>query len=150
MVSGSVGWTGQVTATGYHEPGGPMQSTVPDGRRATIDMARVTGSNVDTASQTPSIWVGVEPAKLYTGVGTSYMDAGTARILQPVYLGQLTQLRLAVPIQLATGQFYHPLVFDPGAGMASAPNLNRPVESWVRALQGQSTGAPRLGSGLHP
>jgi len=140
MVSGRVGWTGQAMATRYHEPGGPVEPTVPDGRRAGIDTARVAGSNVDTASRTPSVWAGIEPAKLYTGVGTSYMDAGTAGILQPAYLGQPIQLRPAAPTQLASGQFYHPLVFDPGAGTAPAPNCL--VESLVRAPQGQPMGVP--------
>jgi len=92
MASGRVGWTGQVTAAGYREPGGKAGQAVPDGRRAGIDMARVTGSNVDTASQTPSVWAGVKPAKLYTGVGQSYLDAGAAGILQPAHLGQPIQL----------------------------------------------------------
>jgi len=139
MVSGCIGWTGQTTAAGYREPGGQVWQTVPDGRRTGSDMAKVAGSNIDTASWTPSIWAGVELAKLYTGVRTSYMDAGAAGILQPEYLGQPTQLRPAAPIQLAHGQFYHHLVFDPGAGTAPAPNWNRPVESWVRAPQGQPT-----------
>jgi len=78
----------------------------------------------------------------YTGVGTSYMDAGAAGILQPAYFRQPTQLRPAAPTQLVSGQFYHPLVFDPGAGMAPVPNWNRQVESWVRAPQGQPTGVP--------
>jgi len=63
-------------------------------------------------------------------------------MLQPAYLGQPTQLRPAAPIQLASGQFCHPLVFDPGAGTAPAPNWNCPVESWVRVPQGQPTGVP--------
>ena len=82
MVSGHVGWTGQSTATGYREPGGRVEPAVPDGRRTGLNMARVAGSNVDTASQTPSLWAGVEPAKLYTGVGTSYLDAGATGVLQ--------------------------------------------------------------------
>jgi len=130
-VSGRVGWMGQAIVTGYRKPGGQVEPTVPDGRRAGIDTARVAGSNIDTASRTPSVWAGVEPAKLYTGVGTSYLDAGTTGVPQPVYLRQPIQLRLAAPIQLASGQFYHPLVFDPSAGTAPAPNWNRPVESWV-------------------
>jgi len=64
MVSGCVGWTGQAIATEHCEPGGHVELTAPDGRRAGIDAARVAGSNVDTASWTPSVWVGVEPAKL--------------------------------------------------------------------------------------
>jgi len=91
-VSGRVGWTGQATAAVYRESGGHLEWTVPDGRCAGIDTARVAGSNVDTASRTPSIWAGVEPAKLYTGVGTSYLDAGIAGISQPTYLGQPIQL----------------------------------------------------------
>jgi len=140
MVSGRIGWTGQTTAAGYREPGGQVGQTAPDGGRAGTGMARVAGSNVDTASRTPSVWAGVELAKQYTGVRTSYMDAGVAGILQPAYLGHPTQLRPAALIQLASGQFYHPLVFDPGAVTAPAPNQNRPVESWVRAPQGQPTG----------
>jgi len=140
MVSGHVGWTGQSTATGYREPGGRVEPAVPDGRRTGLNMARVAGSNVDTASQTPSLWAGVEPAKLYTGVGMSYLDAGTAGMPQSAYLGQPVQLRLATPTQLASGQFYHSLVFDPGAGTAPALNWNCPVELWVRAPQGQPTG----------
>jgi len=122
MVSGHVGWTGQATATGYRKPGGHGEPTVPDGRRTSADAARVAGSNVDAASRTPSVWAGVEPAKLYIGVGTSYMDAGTDGMLPPAYLGQPIQLRPAAPAQLASGQFYHPLVFDPGTGTAPAPN----------------------------
>jgi len=129
MVSGCVGWTGQAIATGYREPGGHIEPTVPDGRGAGIDAARVAGSNVDTASQTLSVWAGVEPAKLYTGVGTSYLDAGIAGIPQPAYLGQPRY----APTQLASGQICHPLVFDPGAGTAPEPKWNHFVESWVRA-----------------
>jgi len=142
MVSGRVDWTGQATATGYRGPGGQVGQTVPSGRRAGTDTAIVAGSNDDTASRTPSVWVGVKPAKLYTGVGTSYMDAGTTGILLPAYLGQPTQLRPAAPIQLASGQFYHPLVYNIGAGTAPAPNWNHPVESLVQAPQGQATGVP--------
>jgi len=131
MVRGRVGWTGQAIATGPREPGGHVELTAPDGRRAGIDMARVASSNVDTASRTPSVWAGVELAKLYTGVGTSYMDDGITGIPQSVYLRQPIQLRPAAPTQLASGQFYHPLVIDPGAGTAPAPNWNRSVESWV-------------------
>jgi len=142
MVSGRVDWTSQTSAASYREPGGQVGQTVPDGRHAGADTARVAGSNVNTASRTPSVWAGVERAMLYTGVGPSYMDASAAGILQPVYLGQPTQLRPAAPIQLANGQFYQPLVFDPGAGTAPAPNWNHPVESWVRAPQGQPMAVP--------
>jgi len=92
MVSGRIGWTGQAIATGYRESGEHVELTVPDGRRAGIDTARVAGSNVDTASQTPSDWAGVELSKLYTVVRTSYMDAGITGIPQPAYLGQPIQL----------------------------------------------------------
>jgi len=70
------------------------------------------------------------------------MDASATGVLQSAYLGQPTQLRPAAPIQLANGQFYQPLVFDQGAGMARAPYWNRPVESWVRAPQGPPMGVP--------
>jgi len=139
MVSGRIGWTGQTTAAGYRQPCGQVGQTVPDGRRAGADTAGVAGSNVGTASRTPSVWAGVEPAKLYTWCRKSYLDAGIAGILQPAYLGQPIQLRPAAPTQLADGQFYHPLVFDP-ARTAPVPNWNPPVESWVP--QGQSTGVP--------
>jgi len=142
MDSRCVSWTGQASATGYRESGGHVEPTAPDGRRAGIDAARVAGSNVDTASRTLSVWVGVELAKQYTGVGTSCLDACIAGIPQPAYLGQPIQLRPAAPTQLAGGQICHPLVFDPGAGTASAPNWNHSVESWVRAPQGQPTGVP--------
>jgi len=55
MVSGHVGFTGQAIAAGYREPGGHVERTVPDGRRAGIDTATVAGSNVNTASRTPSV-----------------------------------------------------------------------------------------------
>jgi len=135
-VSGRVGWTGEAIAIGYRE------SCVPDGRCAGIDMVRVAGSNIDTASQTPSVWAGVELAKLYTGVGPSDLDAGIAGISQPAYLGQPIQLQPATPTQLASGQIRHPLVIDPGAGTAPVLNWNRSVELWVRAPQGHPTGAP--------
>jgi len=134
QVDGCVGWTGPATATGYRGPGGLAGQTAPDGRRA--------ASNADTASRTPSVWAGVEPAKLYTGVGQSYMDAGAAGILHPAYPGQPIQLRPAAPIQLANGQFYQPLVLDSGPGTAPAPTWNHPAGSWVRAPQGPPTGAP--------
>jgi len=51
-------------------------------------------------------------------------------------------LRPAAPIQLANGQFYQPLVYDPSAGTAPVPIWNRPVESWVRAPQGHLVGVP--------
>jgi len=132
MVSRHVGWTDQAIATVPRESGGHAEPTAPNGRRA----------NVNTASQTPSVWAGVEPAKLYPSVRTSYLDAGADGVPQPAYLGQPIQLRPAVPTQLAGGQFYHRLVFDPGAGTAPVPNWNRPVELWVRALLGQRVGVP--------
>jgi len=130
MDSGHVGWTSQTTTAVYSRPGEPVGQTAPDGRRAAADTARVAGTNVDISRRTPSVWAGVEPAKLYTCVGHSYLDAGATGILQPAYLGQLTQLRPAA-MQLANGQFYQPLVYDPSAGMVPAPYWNRPVESWV-------------------
>jgi len=114
--------------------------TAPDGRRADADTARVAGTNVDTLGWTPSVWAGVEPAKLNTSVGYPYLDTGAAGILQPAYLGQPTQLRPAAPMHLANGQFYQPWVYGPGAGPAPAPYWNYPVESWVRAPQGQLMG----------
>jgi len=142
MVSGRVGRMSQTTTAGYSRPSEPVGQTVPDGRQADADTARVAGTNVDTVSQTLSIWAGVEPATVYIGVGQPYLDAGTAGILQPAYLGQPTLLRPAAPIQLANGQFYQPLVFDPGVGTAPALYWNRPVESCVRAPQGQLMGVP--------
>jgi len=106
MVNGRVGCMSQTTTVGYSRPGEPVGQTAPDSRCADADTARVAGTHVDTSRWTPSVWAGVEPAKLYTGVGHPYLDAGAAGILQPAYLGQPTQLRPAAPIQLANGQFY--------------------------------------------
>ena len=55
VIDGRTGWTGQAAAAGYG-PGGQATPTVPDGRSAGIDTARVAGSNVDLASQTSSVW----------------------------------------------------------------------------------------------
>jgi len=51
-------------------------------------------------------------------------------------------MRPAAPMQLANGQFYQPWVYGPSAGLAPAPYWNYPVESWVRAPQGQLGGMP--------
>ena len=142
QVDGSVGWTVPAAATGYRELGGLAGQTAPDGRRTT--------SNADTASWIPSVWAGIEPAKLYTGVGQSYMDAGAAGILQPAYPGQPIQLRPATPIQLANGQSLTQVrerllrrlgIIQYGRGFKSHRDRR-----WV-STQCFSTG---LGSGLHP
>jgi len=142
--SGRVGWTSQPTIAGPSGPGEPVGRTAPSSRRVGVDTAGVVGSIVDTSRQTPSVWAGVEPAKLYPGVGYPYMGAGAAGALQSAYLGQPTQLRPAVPMQLANGQFYQPWVFDQGAGTVPASYWNRPVESWVRAPHGPLMGAPPM------
>ena len=109
---------------------------------ADADTARVAGTNVDTLRRTPSVWAGVEPAKLNTGVGYPYLGTGAAGIPQTAYLGQPIPLRPAAPMQLASSQFHQPWVYGPGAGSAPAPHWNYPVESWVRAPQGQLVGIP--------
>ena len=91
-VSGCIGWTGQASATGYRESGEHLERTVSDGRCTRVDAAGVAGSIIDTTGWTPSIWAGVEPAKLYTGVGPSDSDSGIAEVLRPAYYGQLTQM----------------------------------------------------------
>ena len=135
MVRGRVSWTGQATAAGFRKSGGHPEQAVPDGRHTGIDMARVAGSNVDTASRTSSVWVGVELAKLYTGVGLSDLDSGIAGISQPAYLGQPIQLRPAAHTQLVSGYVCHPLVMDPGAGMAPVPTWNRSVSCGFKPHQ---------------
>jgi len=92
MVDGCAGWTGQAAATGYRGPGGQAAQTVPDGGRAGVDTARVAGSNVDLASRTPSVWVGIEPAKLYTDDGQPVLGPGAAGVPQSSYFGQPVQL----------------------------------------------------------
>jgi len=99
VVAGRAGWTSQPTTAGPGGPGEPVGQTAPSGRHAGADTAGVTGSTVDTSRRTPSVWAGVEPAKLYSGVGYPYMGAGAAGALQPAYLGQPTQLRPAAPTQ---------------------------------------------------
>jgi len=121
MVSRRVGRTSQSTVAGSSRPGELVGQTIPDSRCVGVDTARVAGTSVDTSRRTPSVWAGVEPAKLYAGVGRPYLDAGAAGMLQPAYPGQPTQLRPAAPIQLANGQFYQPLIYDPSAGMIPAP-----------------------------
>ena len=142
MVSGRVGWTSRATTVGPSRPSESRMQTAPDGRRAGADMAGLAETNLDTSRRTPSVWAGVEPAKLNTGVGYPHLGAGAAGIPQPAYLGQPTPLRQAAPMQLANGQFYQPWVYGPGAGPAPAPYWNYPVESWVRAPQGQLVGIP--------
>ena len=132
----------RATTVGPSRPSESRAQTAPDGRRADADTARVAGTNVDTSRWTPSVWAGVEPVKLNTGVGYPYLDTGAAGIPQTAYLGQPTQLRPAAPMQLASGQYYQPWIYGPGAGLAPAPYWHYLGESWVRAPQGQLMGVP--------
>ena len=132
VIDGRTGWTGQVAAAGYG-PGGQAAQTVPDGRRAGVDTARVAGSNVDLASQTSSVWAGVEPMKLYTDAGYPYWSPGIAGIPPLAYPGQPNQLRPAASMPYLGGYVYPPLVMNPGTGSVPAPILSQPIESWVRA-----------------
>jgi len=142
MVDGRASWTSQAAAAGYYGPSGQAVQTVPDGRHAGVDTARVAGSNVNLASWTPSVWAGVEPTKLYTDAGQPYWNSSIAGILPLAYLGQPNQLRLAAPMPYMSGYMYPPLVMNPGTGTVPVPILNHPVESWVQAPLGQLSGAP--------
>jgi len=65
-VSGRVDWASHTGTGGSREPDpdGRGEQAVDNGRCAKVDTARVAGSTVEPTSWIPSIWVGVEPAKL--------------------------------------------------------------------------------------
>ena len=132
-VSVCVGWTSQTGTVGCREPDGRYKQATCNGKRASVDKAQVAGSTVEVTSRTPSVWAGVELAKLYAGVGSSDLDSGIAEITQSVYFGQPNQLRPAMPTQSASSYVGYPSAMDMGAWMASVPSWNHSTGSWVQA-----------------
>jgi len=141
-VSGRVSWTGQATAARYRESSGHFERALPDGGRAGVDMARVSSSNVDTARRTPSVWVGIEPAKLYTAVGSSNCGRRHRRDIATSI--PRTADPVATSRTYSTGKWLCSSSTGHGSKCrtAPAPIWNRSVESLVRAPQGQPTGTP--------
>jgi len=68
------------------------ERAIRNGGHADIDPVVVAGNAVPVTSGTPSVWVDVEPAKLYVGVKLSDSDSGIAELSRSAYLGQPSQL----------------------------------------------------------
>jgi len=124
-VNGRVGWDSQAGVIGHCEPDGYNEQAIRNSRRADVNPAIVAGSAVHATSRTLCVWAVVGLAKLYAGVRPSDVDSGIAELSRSAYLGQLNQLRPAVPSQPVSNIIGYLSALDTGTGGICRVGIDR-------------------------